>query len=479
MKSIKVALPGLGIFAMLWVITLLRGDASEYMTREIESMWQSARIGLLSSDPLGTLRVLHTQPPGMNALFAIDAQVSAQSHWFLLGLYCIATMLTIVLLVDALRRVGVAPSWAAAAGVVLALLPSTVIYSQWAYSVAIVSCLAMACVWGIAAIRESLAVGVAVSALSAAGLVLIRPSFTWLFLVGWVVGLTVVVWRNNERRRLLAVTPMLVAVIAVGAVQLHYLTSFGLPFMSSWSGENVAKALAVSNSLSVTPEARDRIDEDVCLSDLLAAYEQDNVNRWDWQAFRGLPGCSTVPGLPDRSAEAWNVPIKPGTEEGNFIFSERLVTSRYWSQMMSVIIREDPWQLVRMAVTTEYGPRNSGVGLYLGPSEDYFFVRPIRDAQPLAVPLGLVSVVFAPALLVLVVAGLVLTAFPRGRDLRRIPAFWFGAGLIAYHALVNTLLEYSENMRYRAEIDPVLLFTGVLVLFLIVSPRRSGDRVAP
>lgn len=140
--------------------------------------------------------------------------------------------------------------------------------------------------------------------------------------------------------------------------------------------------------------------------------------------------------------------------------------------MMTTIVRHDPMQLVRMAITTDYGPSGSGLGLYLSPAEDYPFVKDIRDAHPLAVPLGLWSLLFPALAWSLVIFGAALALFGRNRGLRGSVVFWAGVFLVTYHLAVNVLFEYSENMRYRAEIDAVLFTTAAIVVGSLY--RRSS-----
>ena len=149
------------------------------------------------------------------------------------------------------------------------------------------------------------------------------------------------------------------------------------------------------------------------------------------------------------------------------MYSDRLVASREWTRMMTTIVRNDPWQLIRMAVTTDFGPRNSGLGLYLSPAEDYPFVKEIRDAHPLAVPLGLWSLLFPAFAWTLIVIGAVLAIAQRNSPLRT-AVFGAGVFLATYHLAVNVLFEYSENMRYRAEIDSVLIVLAAIVISSVV-----------
>jgi len=306
--------------------------------------------------------------------------------------------------------------------------------------------------------------GAIISGLALALAALIRPSFTVPLALVWIAIWVVALLRRRGSKYLGGAIGLVAIAAALVGVQVHYFASFGLPAMSSWTGENLAKALQISQSLNVTDAARREIAASPCQAQMLDAYEAGALNRWDWQAFRNLPACADLPSLEARGVAAWDSAVKGSSTEGNFVYSERLVASREWTQMMTTIVRNDPWQLLRMALTTDYGPRSSGLGLYLSPAEDYPFVQQIRNAHPLAIPLGVWSLLFAPLAWSLVVFGIVLAVVRKDEMLRTSTVFWSAVALAAYHLGVNVLLEYSENMRYRAEIDAVLLTAAALVI---------------
>jgi hypothetical protein len=148
-----------------------------------------------------------------------------------------------------------------------------------------------------------------------------------------------------------------------------------------------------------------------------------------------------------------------------------LAASSEWTRMMSIIVRNDPLQLVRMALITDTGPRSSGIGIYLDPSEEFPWVDTQRDVLPLGSLTGLLSIVFAPAMFVLILIGVGQTVLVRRSFLRRGVEYWAILALVGFHAAASTLAEYAENMRFRAEIDPLLLLLGVLSLFALVQGK--------
>jgi hypothetical protein len=59
------------------------------------------------------------------------------------------------------------------------------------------------------------------------------------------------------------------------------------------------------------------------------------------------------------------------------------------------------------------------------------------------------------------------------------PGFWFLSLLYAYAAGFSCLGEYSENMRYRLEIEPVIWVLSIMILIewgRVLLPRRAADR---
>jgi hypothetical protein len=462
--------PGILVFLALWMSTVLPFDYRRATTRDIDFLWQSLGIEFLSDDAWSSLSVLHIQPPGLNALFALDLALTPESHLVLLGINVLAAVATIALLVDGLLRASQSIVTATAAGILYALLPGTVLYSLYAYNTTLTAFFAILAIWPLTWLQSRPAIGTAVSALGAMGLVLTRSSFIWPAMLVWCVALIWWAWRTtgSRWRTFLAAAAPLAAVIVL---QLHYLVSFQLPFMSSWSGQNLAKGLQVSNHLTITNGARDALTP--CERGILTAWQAGELNIWDPGGTLRQPGCQDIPPAAPRGIPAWDEPLKPGSTEMNFNEGRALVASAQWTGMMGTIIRADPFQLVRMAVISEDGFTRSGLGLYLRPSDDYPFLDPARAHLVTASIAAPLAGLFAPVLWLLVVAGWITATARRSSALRDSAVFWFASGLLVFHAGVSTLLEYSENMRYRAEIDPVLLFAGALALVSLMAPRRT------
>jgi len=368
-QRVPVAVPGLVIYLALWLLLLFQFDYASATTNSINTLWQSLGIDYLSTDPIASLSVLHIQPWGVNALYAIDLALSPNSHLFLLLLFLAAGAGTIALLGATLVRVGLPRGWALGACVVLALLPGTVLYTFWPYNVTLISFLAIAAVWGLARMRTQPVLGSAVSAGAVLGLQLMRSTFVWVFVLAWCVFLFVLLVRARSGRRIvLSALPVFIVLVFSLLAQGYYWANYQMPAMSSWSGQNVAKALLTSGQLSVTYSARAKISTDPCLSSLLVAYESQTLNVWDPGGLAQLPGCQSLVVAAERGIPAWDQDYR---ESGELNYNSRLAlaASGEWNRLMTIIVTKDPIQLVRMAITTDTGPRGSGVGIYLDPSD--------------------------------------------------------------------------------------------------------------
>jgi len=114
-----------------------------------------------------------------------------------------------------------------------------------------------------------------------------------------------------------------------------------------------------------------------------------------------------------------------------------------------------------MAVSPPGGVQASGVARYLSRSENYRWVIGTAESLPLPALGAAYSTVFAPLAWLMVVIGWICAALSRLWRRQTMPAFWFGSALLAFHISASTLLEYAEAMRFRAEVEPVLVFVAV------------------
>ena len=484
---LRTAVPGLSVFAILWLLTFRSFDWTSFADNSY-AVWQSLGRHLLEDQPWASLQALHIQPPGLNLIEALDLATTPAGHGVLAALFALGAALSVFFVVDTLSLTGVRARWAALTGVGYALLPSTVVYSLWPFSTlpAIFAC--SLALWGVALARRSPAAGVVASAAGVVLLWLFRSSFPWVFVLAWLVALAVLLVRNSGTRRQVVggLAGLMVAGGSVMAVQAHYLVSFGLWSTSSWAGENIVKALDGSGNLHVTQEAMDAAKRlGPCQASLVEAIAAGQAPYWAPDDFLALPGCDTYRVASTTGVEALDSPYKDGASDGqwigNFNTSQRLADSAVFSDVAKEIVKGDPLQLVRMAATGgESGSRGSGLSIYLAPSDDYFFVTPVRTAYPDKTLGGLLSLLFAPAAATLTLLGLVLVLSRREKGrLRRLPLYYFTLALMASHATVSVLFEYGENNRFQAEVAPAFAIMGALVLWSVVPTRSPRPRARP
>lgn len=480
------AAPGLIVAVCLWLYTFRGLGYPQFVESQYNLVWQSLGRDILLQDPVGGILSLHTQPPGLNILEALDLYVSPDSH-LMLGLAFLAmVLLSLFMIVDTLNLCGLPWRASAIAGVCFAVLPATVIYSFYPFSTTPTMFGTALAVWGIARMRLQPLVGIAASSLGALTLFITRSSFAWPFVLCWLIALSVVVWRSARPRgaRGLQLGVLATVLIAVIAIQGHYLLTFGIPTLTSWTGENLAKALTSSGRLTVTPQAEAAIRKDPCEAALLDSLTRQNRPIWNPSAFRAIPACAAIPPLESRGTSAWDSPDKAGADNAglsqNFNWSERLVASRVWNSVMQKIVMDRPVQLVAMAIGSPTGARDSSLGIYMGPSEDYTFVTEIRSHYPLPDVGGILSLFFAPVMLLLGLLGLVTSLVRRQWHCDYAKTLYFGSGLVLFHIAASTLFEHGENMRFQAETTPAYIVIGFLGCFaLLVGQKRSSGDTAP
>ena len=463
-------IPGAVIALGLWVWALARLDFAADAQGNIDDLWQSLGSEILVADPVGSIMALHIQPPLLNTLFAVDLALTPGTHLFLAALNLAAMMGSIALLVDALMRMGIGCGVSLGAGVLYAVLPGTVAYSLWVYNVTLTGLFAMAAVWGVAVAKTRPLVGANVSGLAVLGLVSTRSTFAFPILGLWVTALVCLTWRRRSVRLL----GVLGGVLAIGfAVQLHYFVNFGLVTMSSWGGQNVLNATRTAGVFTVSPAAEEVLRSDPCSSAVLDALVEERLNVWDPGGLLALEECGGVVVDPERGVLAWDEQFRPRTEQLNFNWRAGLAASRVWSEVAIQVVRGDPTQLVRMAVAPPGGVLESGVARYLSRSENYRWVLPTAESLPFSKAGVRLSTVFAPLAWLLVITAWLFAAVSRRWRSSSRPAFWFASGLLAFHVSASTLLEYAEAMRFRAEVEPVLMFAAAASVWWIAGVVRE------
>ena len=454
--------PGPIVWLLLYFGILRNGG--RFLYEERFGLMQALDPNAVAEQFWPSLMTLHIQPPLLNALYGVTDGPDAPRN---LGfMYAVASILTILMVIHTVRLSGLGAWWAAGTGALYALLPGTVLYSLFPYSTTIIALFMMACIWGIALARLRPGFGIAVSALAATGLFLTRASFAWAFALAWLVALGLLLRRLGALRRATGTIGVLSAcAVAVVVLQAHYLTAFGTPTLSSWSGQNLYGAVS---ELGLSPEAKAALAaESPCFAELVAVGA--------WQSASAYPVCLGESGTPISGSIALDEADKRSPGVGmNHNSGELLLLSERWSALSKAVLMQEPaaeWRLIAGS-----DGRDGSIALFLGRSDIYYETL---DLQKTFAPwmwsaLGVWSWIFPKLAWAILLLALLRAAVDRAARRRFPTVFWFASGLLLFHAAVSVAAEYGENQRFRAEADPVLVVTAVLAVVSLLDWRRGA-----
>ena len=312
----------------------------------------------------------------------------------------------------------------------------------------------------------------------------VRPTFTWIFVVGWLITYAIIflTTTRGNKRRLPSLVALFLLIVPIFFTQVHYITSFGTLTTSSWTGQNIMKAQTQSGWLQVSEDTLNMLSvnqgcEYSLLSNLLSNQAQNDV--WDIDKSRRLPGCADL--LSEKSSPAYALSMASKDSHDNAVPNlnslAQLELSRAWHRIAIEVTREEPQRLLWMAITSGSGSVTSGLGLYLSPPESYFGLEKQRTAYPTLLLLvgGLISLLIAPSSLVLGTLGVVSIFRNRTNGLNLVQISLIASMLLlGYHLAASTLFEYGENMRYQAEVVPVMIAISALALKQISTQSSTG-----
>ena len=470
--TILAALPGLTLFFFMWLVTY-RQVAFHLIAERAFGWWQSLGRQILEVDGWVAVSHLHIQPPGFSILQLLDLQVTPYSHTLLGVSFAGMTMLCLVLIVDTVRAFGTTLAWAGVTGVIFALLPATLAYALWPFSTVPTMLAGALILWGASRLACSRLLGALGIALGGLWGFLNRPTYTWFLIVGIFLGVSLWLFLRNRSTRDLwpAVSVLLVAAFAVLGVQLHYWNSFGLVSTSSWTGENIVKALTQSGEISIDENAAKNFAPGSCEANVVEAIRAGAWLVWQPAELSAVPGCDQLAPLPETGVLALDSPAKDGQDDGawigNFNWSLRLAHSKVWNDVAIAIVREDPLQVARMAFL---GP-TSGFGITMRPAHE------LEGEFTELVQQGPVHWLLAPlaALIAPLAFALVVIAWPFAWRFHRanrslMAVFWIGTVLLLSLTMLS-LVEFGENQRFQQEMLPILL------VLIVASIKAIGTRV--
>ena len=473
------SLPGIALFLLLWLLVYQGLAPASIVESAFNSSMQFLPPDAVRDQPLASLLGIHIQPPLLTSLQVVDIIYTPTSHALFLSSQLVVGGLTIVLLVQTLEEVGISPRVSTTLGMFYALLPATVLYAFLPGGTSFVA------LGGVILIRATTLVSrrpISSALLTGIGLLLLylgRPTFTWIFVIGWLAVYASIFLANTRatRTRVLSLALLLVLVFPIFVTQSHYMRSFGTFTTSSWTGQNIMKAQTQSGWLRVSESTLSSLSvnrpcEHSLLTSLLSTRTQNDV--WDIDKGRQLIGCDVVLMEKSSPSDALQLTSKGSGSDAapNLNSLSQLELSKAWNRIAIEVIQDEPQRLLWMALTSGSGSVGSGLGLYLDPPEPYFGLAEQRTAYPTPLLLigGLASLLLAPSSLVLGILG-VASVFRHRRDGLSLGQILLLASmlLLGYHVAVSTLFEYGENMRYQAEMVPVLITIGALAVKQITS----------
>jgi hypothetical protein len=465
-----VSLPGMTVLGVLYAVVAF--GEGRFLFEERQNGWGFLDLTALQYDYWGSLVNLHMQPPLLNALVGWTSGDAGITR--LIWIYAIAVFVTVGLVGHTLLLTGLPRLWAAFAATAYALLPATVIFAFFPYGTTLIAFFAILAIWGVALLPRQLLVGVAVSAIGMTALFMIRATFIWVVVLGWLIALAVVLLRQRSAcgpagsqvsghgaRRWPAVVVLVACASIVVVVQGHYFVSFQSWTLSTWSSENLGNALL---RLGLTePKKEELAQRDACYAQLVTGA---------WQPTGAYQACLSEDVDPLSGASVLDEEFKTAPLDTlNYNYGLRRTVEPQWNRFVREALAAEPQAIWRLTTGTPQAPGT--VQLFLGRSDDVYTTLSIQkqSAPMLWEILGYWSAVFPYLAWLLVLLGLTFGVLVRHR--KPSPVLWWALVLLIIHAVPSILGEYGENARFRAELDPVLVVAAVISVSWVINALRS------
>jgi len=462
------ALPySLSLFVYLFIYgwVALRGS---FDYAAVEYLYQSLGSEALTKEPIQSLLTSHIQPIGLNAVYALVLNGPFNSSATLQTVFAIAGALTVFLIVATLRNIGQSQLVAGTAGVLYALLPSTVLYVMWPYNTSMVAFLSALGFFGLSLMRHRPSLGAVIWTTSLIGLFLVRPSFVWIVVLILLI-VPIFLIKQWRQASLIAIASFGFLVIVV--VQGHHSIQFGTVTTTSWSGQNIVKGLVFSGVVTEA-DLVEAANEDPCLVSLAIDPEfWGDLSNVDVQCFGSRAGMES---------EAIALRKETKLDAINFQHNslKRLELSQAWNELALRVMQQDPLLLPKMFFGVGGGP--SSFERMMEPS----FIHPILQenlvaGSPVMSIMRPIGVMFPVGSLVLMLLGLLALLQGRFRDEFSKRIFFVAMAVSAYGLLVASLLEFGENQRFLVEIYPILMISAAMTVGLLLQRNNSERKFVP
>lgn len=455
-------LPGVIAYALVYAWVSFRG---EFGWEIVDINYQSLGTQALVAEPFKSLLSLHIQPPGLNALYAVVLAFPGNPATSLQAVFFLAGFFTVAFVVLSLLLIGVHKSFALTAGLLMGVVPTTVLYAMWPYGTTLVALFISASLVGIALLSKRPVLGSSIFVLSVVAVFYTRPSLIWVVAV-LIVFFPVLVSAGRSRKQLLLVSA-LGATLILG-LQAYHVSAFGSWTTTSWSGQNILKGLLWSGQVTIE-DVRNVAGDDPCFRSLTQDLEF-------WGSVDGIDSsCFTPNQVPFSDALAVQDGYK---DEGESIQLNSLRHLQLAPAMRSLALEvmiAHPLAFPQMILGV--GPGQTSLELALLPgyqfaplNENLVVGTPVLSfTRPLGLflPIGGLTIMFF-------VGGAVLMA--RGRRWSEFATFTAASFFTSYGLLTSVIPEFGENNRFFVEVYPALIVGSVIALAVMNKSLRRGTK---
>jgi len=445
--------PGLTIYTVLYCFLVA---TSRFPYSDVEAYWHSLGRGALLRQPLQSLWWNHIQPPGLNALYAIayrlpDPALAIQLLFFLAGAG------TIFFLVATLLESGLDRTWSRRSGILFSLLPTTVLYTYLPYNTLLVSLGSTIISLGLVLTLRGQPSGTTWYACGTVFLFLIRPSFSFLVAVIWLLIPLLTKDRDKIRR-----APLVTAIVLCLAIQLHYFSAFGMLTTSSFSGTNAVVGMVSSGAVSAQ-DLDNAAKGDPCLEEIVA---QAKLGRFWWI---GPAVASTFPScIIEYPVHRDNLLVHQYNKlDGNLTFNtpDHLAVSKGWNHLATKLVTRHFGRF--LAIPLGFDDKRTTLEIALSSGQSYPTVsRYLGNTFPVFAILRPIGTLFPPCVVGLILVTSIFKIRRKKNDMSTMHTklFWRLVVLLGLTVPIGLWFEYGENQRFVVEQYPTLMIAAVIGL---------------
>jgi hypothetical protein len=256
------------VFVCLYGYSVLQGKRFDGTFIGNSNFINFLSLDILRSDLFSALMGMHSQPPLLNFIFGLAAQLyphqvlAIQILWlcvFLLTIYCIEQSLRILIESKIIASVGT---------ILYIFLPSTFGYVFWAYNTILLQMSFSVLILGIIRLWKNIKWGTTWTCLGLFLLFSIKTSFSGLIIIPVMLLVGLHYLRAERKNGYSKVELVLISFLLICSttVQAHYVIDFKISSLSSWSSNHLWRNL----SSGLSPAQKIEIGKtDRCFADII------------------------------------------------------------------------------------------------------------------------------------------------------------------------------------------------------------------